>query len=95
MRDTRGKQTTWSWWHLLFIIQFIAVLWPPFYNKAEPAWIGIPFFYPGNSQEIIDYGLMAIAFSRFSGAWTKSCASVPTAPCARPCAHVCMTAGSN
>jgi hypothetical protein len=45
MRDTRGKQTTWSWWHLLFIIQFIAVLWPPFYNKAEPAWIGIPFFY--------------------------------------------------
>src|SRR6202040_3306509 len=30
---------------------------------------GIPFFYPGNTQEIIDYGLLAIALSRFSGAW--------------------------
>ncbi len=30
---------------------------------------GIPFFYPGNTQEIIDYGLIAIALSRFSGAW--------------------------
>ena len=27
------------------IIQFVAVLWPPFYNAAEPAWAGIPFFY--------------------------------------------------
>lgn len=35
----------WSWWYLLFIIQFIAVLWPPFYNAAEPSLIGIPFFY--------------------------------------------------
>jgi indolepyruvate ferredoxin oxidoreductase len=30
----------------------------------------IPFFYPGNAQEILDYGLLAIALSRFSGAWT-------------------------
>src|SRR5579872_4169323 len=30
---------------------------------------GIPFLYPGNTQEIIDYGLAAIALSRFSGAW--------------------------
>jgi indolepyruvate ferredoxin oxidoreductase len=30
---------------------------------------GIPFLYPGNTQEIIDYGLLAIALSRFSGAW--------------------------
>ena len=35
----------WSWWYLLFIIQFIAVLWPPFYNSVEPSWLGIPFFY--------------------------------------------------
>jgi hypothetical protein len=33
-----------SWWYLLFLIQFIAVLWPPFYNRAEPSLIGIPFF---------------------------------------------------
>ena len=31
--------------------------------------LGIPFLYPGNTQEILDYGLMAIAMSRFSGAW--------------------------
>ena len=33
------------WWYALLLVQFIAVLWPPFYNHAAPAWIGIPFFY--------------------------------------------------
>jgi hypothetical protein len=36
---------TWSWWYLLLLVQFIAVLWPPFFNKLEPSWIGLPFFY--------------------------------------------------
>ena len=31
--------------------------------------VGIPFLYPGNTQEVIDLGLSAIALSRFSGAW--------------------------
>lgn len=30
---------------------------------------GIPFLYPGNTQEIIDYGLLAVALSRYTGAW--------------------------
>ena len=34
-----------------------------FYNLA------MPVFYPGNTQETLDYGLQAIALSRFSGAW--------------------------
>ena len=34
-----------------------------FYN------FGIPTFYPGNTQEILDYGALAIALSRHSGAW--------------------------
>ncbi len=35
----------WSPWYLLFIVEFAAVLWPPFYNRIEPRWAGIPFFY--------------------------------------------------
>jgi len=31
--------------------------------------LGIPFFYPGNTQEILDFGVLAIALSRWSGAW--------------------------
>jgi indolepyruvate ferredoxin oxidoreductase len=34
-----------------------------FYN------FGMPVFYPGNTQEILDYGVLGIALSRFSGAW--------------------------
>ncbi len=33
------------WARLLLLIPFIAVLWVPFYNSAEPTWIGVPFFY--------------------------------------------------
>ncbi len=35
----------WSGWYLLFLVQFALVLWPPFYNRVDPAWAGIPFFY--------------------------------------------------
>jgi hypothetical protein len=40
-----GSGDGWSWWYVLFIIEAVAVLWPPFYNKVEPEWRGIPFFY--------------------------------------------------
>ena len=43
--DQPEKTPGWSRWYLLFIVQFVAVLWPPFYNKIEPTWAGIPFFY--------------------------------------------------
>ena len=36
-----------------------------FYN------VGMPLFYPGNVQETLDYGLLAIALSRFCGAWSS------------------------
>lgn len=31
--------------HLLLLVPYIAVLWPPFYNRADPEIVGIPFFY--------------------------------------------------
>ena len=39
------NQSAWSWWYLLFVVQFVAMLWPPFYNRAEPYVMGVPFFY--------------------------------------------------
>ena len=34
-----------SWWYLLLLIPFIAVLWVPLYNSVEPTFGGIPYFY--------------------------------------------------
>ena len=34
-----------SWWHLLLLVPFVALLWVPFYNSIEPELWGIPFFY--------------------------------------------------
>lgn len=45
MKPDQSSQRGWSRWYLLFIFQFIAVLWPPFYNSAEPTLWGMPFFY--------------------------------------------------
>jgi hypothetical protein len=45
MKDLSTRHRGWSWWYLLFVIQFVVILWPPFYNKIEPTLIGIPFFY--------------------------------------------------
>ena len=33
------------WPRLLLLIPFFAVLWVPFYNRLEPAFAGVPFFY--------------------------------------------------
>jgi hypothetical protein len=38
-------QSAWSRWYLLFVIQYVFVLWPPLYNRVEPSLGGIPFFY--------------------------------------------------
>jgi hypothetical protein len=45
MNGTETKRAGWNWWYLLFVIQFAIALWVPYYNRLEPAWIGIPFFY--------------------------------------------------
>jgi hypothetical protein len=38
----RGRRSGWLW---LFLIEFVLVLWPPFFNKLEPTLGGLPFFY--------------------------------------------------
>jgi hypothetical protein len=43
--DARKKRGGWSWWYLLFVVQFAVALWPPLYNRVAPAWNGMPFFY--------------------------------------------------
>ena len=45
MNTTQKKRPGWSWWYLLFVVQFVVVLWPPLYNTAQPIWMGVPFFY--------------------------------------------------
>jgi hypothetical protein len=40
--EPRGR---FSAWYLLFVVELVAVLWTPFYNRLEPHWLGIPFFY--------------------------------------------------
>jgi hypothetical protein len=44
----QSKQTrVWLryWPRLLFVLPFAAMLWVPSYNRIEPEFIGIPFFY--------------------------------------------------
>lgn len=33
------------WLLLLLLVPFAALLWPPLYNREEPALAGFPFFY--------------------------------------------------
>jgi hypothetical protein len=39
------RERLWSPWYLLLLPTYVAVLWVPFFNRAEPAILGFPFFY--------------------------------------------------
>lgn len=45
MKVIQKERDGWSWWYLLFVVQFLIILWPPFYNRVDPTVMGIPFFY--------------------------------------------------
>lgn len=32
-------------WYILLLLFCVLVLWVPLYNRAEPTFIGLPFFY--------------------------------------------------
>ena len=33
------------WWYLFLLPPYCAMIWVSAYNKIEPEWAGIPFFY--------------------------------------------------
>ena len=45
MANHQTKQNGWSWWYLIFIGLFLVSLWVPLYNRVDPTFIGLPFFY--------------------------------------------------
>jgi len=45
MNGPLERRRAWSWWYALFLVQFVAVLWPSLYNSSEPSFFGVPFFY--------------------------------------------------
>lgn len=32
-------------WRLLLLIPFLGLVWVPFYNRVDPTFYGLPFFY--------------------------------------------------
>jgi len=36
------KRRAWYW---LLLLPFAGTLWPPFYDRLEPSFYGLPFFY--------------------------------------------------
>jgi len=32
-------------WYIVLLVFCVLVLWVPLYNRAEPTFIGLPFFY--------------------------------------------------
>lgn len=44
MADTTQRGSS-RWWQLLLILPFLGVLWVPLFNKVEPEFVGIPFFF--------------------------------------------------
>lgn len=57
-RDRNRTSAQLSPWHLLLLIPFPAVLWVPFYNSAEPALFGFPYFYAYQMMWVIITALL-------------------------------------
>jgi hypothetical protein len=39
---TSGGDRRWRW---LLLLPFIGLMWVPFFNRVEPDFFGLPFFY--------------------------------------------------
>ncbi len=61
--DARRPRKGAGWLLLLFIIPFVVLLYPPFYNLTSPELIGIPFFYWFQLSAIIGTSIItAVAY---------------------------------
>jgi hypothetical protein len=40
-----GPQRSRTGWYIVLLLFCVLVLWVPLYNRAEPSFIGLPFFY--------------------------------------------------
>lgn len=45
MQTPRENERGSRWWYLLLLIPFVAMFWVSSYDKLEPSWAGVPFFY--------------------------------------------------
>lgn len=43
--SSRGRVHRRLWWRLLLAVPVIATLWVPWYTRAAPELLGVPFFY--------------------------------------------------
>lgn len=43
--ESPQRNRGWSWWYLLLIALCVVTLWVPLYNRVDPTFIGMPFFY--------------------------------------------------
>lgn len=43
--ESPQRNRGWSWWYLLLIALCVVTLWVPLYNRVDPTFIGVPFFY--------------------------------------------------
>jgi len=45
MNNEQAKRSRRSWWYALFLVDCVILLWLLPYNRLEPTFGGIPFFY--------------------------------------------------
>jgi FtsH-binding integral membrane protein len=43
--EEKGRGGRSPLWYLLLLVPFVAMMWVSSYNRAEPSWGGVPFFY--------------------------------------------------
>jgi len=68
-RERRASQRggrRWAYW--LLLVPALLAMWPPLFNRLEPAVLGMPFFYWSQFALI----LLAMLITAIVHVWTKS-----------------------